>query len=45
MSEKAGDRPYTAPTNPAPNRCPAYLCNWVLYDRTKGKVLISKGDC
>jgi hypothetical protein len=44
MSEKAGACPYTAPTNPSPNRCPAYPCNWVLYDRAKGKVMVIKGD-
>jgi hypothetical protein len=45
MLEKAGARPYTAPTNPSPNRCPAYLFNWVLlYDRAQGEVMITKGD-
>jgi hypothetical protein len=44
MAEKAGARPYTAPTNPSSNRCPAYPCNWVLYDRAKGEVMITKGD-
>jgi hypothetical protein len=44
MSEKAGARPYPAPTNPSPSRCPAYPCNWVLYARTKGEVMITKGE-
>jgi hypothetical protein len=44
MSEKAGTRPYTAPTNPSTHRCPAYPCGWVLYDRAKGEVMITKGD-
>jgi hypothetical protein len=41
MSEKAGSRPYIASTNPSPTRCPAYPCNWVLYDRDKGEVMIT----
>jgi hypothetical protein len=44
MSEKAGACPYTAPTNPSPNRCPAYPCNWVLNNRVKSEVMVTKGD-
>jgi hypothetical protein len=41
MSEKARSRPHIALTNPSPTRCPAYPCNWVLYDRDKGEVMIT----
>ena len=41
MSEKAGSRPYIASMNPSPTRCPAYPCNWLLYDRDKGEVMIT----
>jgi hypothetical protein len=44
MSEKAGSRPYTASTNPSPARCPASPRNWVLYNRVKGEVMVTKGD-
>jgi hypothetical protein len=40
-TEKAGSRLHTAWTNPSPTRSPAYPCNWVLYDRDRGEVMIT----
>jgi hypothetical protein len=41
MAEMAGSRLHVAWTNPSPSRNPAYPCNWILYDRDRGEVIVT----